>query len=92
MLKSLLLEENFKNFVINVIRRSKSTREATIIIMEQALPCLLYMNMRITEKFVRMILQAEMNHNINNCNELISLIEKFINTTIYGKGADRLGH
>ena len=86
MLKNLLLDEKFKKFVINVIKRSKSTRDAALIIVEQAIPCSLHLNMRITEKFVKMLLQTGMNHNIEQQTVWIGVIEEFINTSVYGKG------
>lgn len=56
MLKNLLLDEKYKKIIINVVKRSKSTRDAVLIIMEQAIPCCLHINMRITEKFVKILL------------------------------------
>lgn len=92
MLKGLLLDEKFKALVIKSVKRSNSTREVALIIIEQEIPCSLHMNTRIMEKFVKMMLQSGINNNINSFNEWITQIEQFVNTSIYDKGAGRLGY
>ena len=61
MLKKYLIEEAHIDYVLVALERSRSTKDAALIIVEQAIPCVLHMNMRITEKFVSLLLQEGLN-------------------------------
>ena len=64
-LRKILLKEKFQSDMLFTINRADLTREAALILIEQAIPCSLHMNMRITEKFVKMLLQSGINNNLH---------------------------
>ena len=64
-LKSLFQEEKCISHIILTIEQFASNRSAAMVLTEYVLLCMLHMNMRDLEKFVKLLLQEGLNYNVN---------------------------
>ena len=56
-----LIKEGYLNFIFTAIEKSNTTRDAALVIIEQCIPCSLHIDLRITEKLVKSLLQDSLN-------------------------------
>ena len=91
LLQTYLIKEEYLSFIFTAIDKSKTTREAALVLIEQCIPCSLHMDLRITEKSIKKLLQEGLNDCINN-NDFVSTIENFINNEVFGRSERRTGH
>ena len=61
MLKKYLIKEAHIDYILAALEISRSTKDATLIIAEQAIPCVLHMNIYITKNFISLLLQEGLN-------------------------------
>ena len=78
LLQTYLIKEEYLSFIFTAIDKSKTTREAALVLTEQCIPCSLHIDLQITEKSIKYLLQEGLNDYINN-NNFVSTIENFIN-------------
>jgi len=83
-LKSFLQEEKYISQTILILEQYTSIRSA-IVLTEDVLPCILYVNICVLEKFIKLLLQEELNYNveINTYDSFISLIKDHINNNMF---------
>ena len=90
-LREYLLEEKHISQIILALELGNNANDSAMILVHQAVPCVLHMNMRITEKFTKLILQEGLNNNLSDRDAFIVNIEKFMNQSVFGTGIERVG-
>ena len=61
VIEKYLIEEKHIDYILLALERTRSTKDVTLIIVEQTIHCVLHFNMRITENCVRLLLQEGLN-------------------------------
>ena len=84
-LKAFLQEEKYISQIILTLEQYTTTRSTAMVLTEDVPLCILHMNMRVLEKFIKLLLQEGLNHNVksNTCNTFISAIEDHMNNNIF---------
>ena len=90
-LREFLVDESFLSNLTLLLTKTNNTRDATLMIVEKAIPCTLHMNMRITGKIVKCLLQEGLNESINK-NSFKEQINTYFNNFILLSSQNRTGH
>lgn len=91
LLQTYLMNEEYLSYIFTAIDKSNTTREAALVLIEQCIPCSLHMDLRITEKLIKMLLQE----GLNKCDDwknFASNVQDFINNEVFGRADRRTGH
>lgn len=91
LLQVHLIKEEYLSYIYTTLDKSRTTREAALVLIEQCIPCSLHLDLRITEKTFKVLLQEGLNKCENN-NDYIKKIEDFINNVVFGRSERRTGH
>ena len=91
LLQVHLIKEEYLSYIYTTLDKSRTTREAVLVLIEQCIPCSLHLDLRITEKTFKVLLQEGLNKCENN-NDYIKKIEDFINNVVFGRSERRTGH
>ena len=63
LLQVYLLKEEYLSYTYTTLDKSRTTKEAALVLIEQCIPCSLYLDLRIIEKTFKVILQE----GLSNC-------------------------
>lgn len=90
-LKECLHKEVFISNISTAIDQTQGTKSADMVLVEKSIPCIFYVNMRISEKFVKIILQEGLNDYLDISDAFISGVETFMSTRAFRKNVLRVG-
>ena len=91
LLQTYLIKEEYLSYIYLTLDKSKTTRDAALVLIEQCIPCSLHLDIRITEKTFKCLLQDGLNECVDK-NEFIQKIEDFINNVVFGQDEHRTSH
>ena len=56
LLQTYLMNKEYLSYIFTAIDKSNTTRDAALVLIEQCIPCYLHMDLRVTEKLIKMFL------------------------------------
>ena len=83
--KEYLRKEVFISNTLETLDQACGTKTAYMILVEKSMPCVLHVNMIISDKFAKMILQEVLNKYLDIANDFICEVETHVNTRVFGK-------
>ena len=89
-LKEYLRKENFISNILVALDYSQGIKLAAMTLVEKLIPCILHMNMRAVENFIKMLLQEELSNYLDILDDYIHKVETFMNTRVFGKNMQRV--
>ena len=89
-LKGCLIEEMHISNIMLALELGNSAKDSAMVLIEQAMLCQFHTNMRIVEKFTKLLLQDGLNNNIDNREAFVISIERFMNERVFGHGSQRV--
>ena len=66
------MKEEYLSYIHTKLDKSRTTKEAAIVLIEQFIPCSLHLNLIITEKTFKVLLQE----GLNNCENKNNFMKK----------------
>ena len=91
LLSTYLIKEEYLSYIYITLDKSKTTKDAALVLIEQYIPCSLHLDLRITEKTFKCLLQDGLNECVDK-NNFIKKIKDFINNVVFGRDERRTCH
>ena len=82
LLQICLIKEEYLSYIYTKFDKSRTNREAVLVLIEECIPCSLYLGLKITEKTFKVLLQQGLNE-CENKNDFIKKIENFMNNIVF---------